>query len=215
MPSPTLPSASIVQANSKAKPPTSESANSLGYPQSRILLFGLIAAIGGAVDLVTKQLVFNWRGAPQAHVDNTWWLIEGYVGIQTSVNQGALFGVGQGYSTLFAILSVLAGAGIIFWLFFKSGARDRLLTIALGCISGGIVGNLYDRLGLWHESDAPAHFQRGVRDWILFRYKDYTWPNFNIADSLLVCGAALLFCHALFYREPEKPKLAESESSPS
>jgi len=132
MPSPTLPSASIVQANSKAKSSTSASVKSLSYPQSRILLFGLIAAVGGAADLVTKQLVFNWRGAPQAHVDNTWWLIEGYVGIQTSVNQGALFGVGQGYSTLFAILSVIAGAGIIFWLFFKSGARDKLLTIALG-----------------------------------------------------------------------------------
>ena len=181
------------------------------------MLFGLIAVIGGATDLYTKQRVFDWRGPPQAHVDNTWWVpgLEGYVGIQTSVNQGALFGMGQGHSTLFAILSVLAGAGIIFWLFLRGGARDRLLTIALGSICGGIIGNLYDRLGLWHGSDPEAHFQNGVRDWILLRYKDHTWPNFNIADSLLVCGAALLFVHAFCYREPQKPENVETTSPTS
>jgi signal peptidase II len=204
-----------VQANSKVKSSASGNSESLSYPKSRILLFGLLAVIGGATDLITKELVFNWRGAPQAHVDNTWWLIDGYVGIQTSVNQGALFGMGQGYSTLFAILSVIAGAGIVFWLFFKSGARDRLLTIALGCISGGIIGNLYDRLGLWHGREAAAHFQHGVRDWILLRYKDHTWPNFNIADSLLVCGAALLFCHAIFYREPQKTETGKQSEDTS
>lgn len=201
MPSPTLPTASTVQANSRDKAPSTASSQSRAYPKSRILVFSLIAVLGGVADLLTKQWVFAWLGPPQADVDNTWWLIENYVGIQTSVNQGALFGIGQGFSHIFALLSVVAAAGIIFWLFFVGGAKDRLLTVALACISGGIIGNLYDRLGLWHSSDAPAHFKNGVRDWILFRYKDHTWPNFNIADSLLVCGAALLFWHALFYKE--------------
>jgi lipoprotein signal peptidase len=33
---------------------------------------------------------------------------------------------------------------------------------------------------------------------------ELTWPNFNIADSLLVCGACLLMWHAFIWREPKK-----------
>ena len=47
-----------------------------------------------------------------------------------------------------------------------------------------------------------------MRDWILFRLEGVPWfdpwPNFNIADVLLVCGAIMLFLHALIYTEPEK-----------
>jgi lipoprotein signal peptidase len=49
----------------------------------------------------------------------------------------------------------------------------------------------------------------------LLRYKDHTWPNFNIADSLLVCGAALLFCHAIFYREPQKTETGKQSEDTS
>ncbi len=51
---------------------------------------------------------------------------------------------------------------------------------------GRHLGNLYDRLGLWWQSDYPVEWRSGVRDWILLCYKGLTWPNFNIADSLLV-----------------------------
>ncbi len=59
-------------------------------------------------------------------------------------------------------------------------------------VMGGIGGNLYDRLGLWWKPGMPEAWKSGVRDWILFRYQTYTWPNFNIADSCLVIGAFLL-----------------------
>jgi len=36
-----------------------------------------------------------------------------------------------------------------------------------------------------------------VRDWILVMIGPYPWPNFNLADAMLVCGAALLAWHAL------------------
>jgi signal peptidase II len=123
------------------------------------------------------------------------------VGIQTAVNQGAVFGLGQGGSRLFAGLSVTAAAGIIYWLFIRGAARDRVLTFALGCVTGGILGNLHDRLGLWHGPDVADRFRYGVRDWILFRYGEHTWPNFNIADSLLVCGALMLVAHAFWPRK--------------
>ena len=151
--------------------------------RQRLLLLLTLAVLGCAADLLSKHFVFQWRGLPQP--GNEWWLIRGYVGVETAINTGALFGLGHGQVTLFAFISVVAIIGILVWVAIGGAAHDLLLTIALGIILGGIVGNLYDRVGLWG--------QRGVRDWILFRYESYTWPNFNIADSLLVCGAVLLF----------------------
>jgi signal peptidase II len=182
----------------------------------RLALFLFLAAAGCAADLYTKQVVFEWRGLPQPGVDNTWWLWKDYVGIQTAVNQGAVFGLGQGGSVWFAVLSITAAIGIIYWLFIRGAARDLVLTIALGCVTGGILGNLHDRLGLWHGPTVAAHFRHGVRDWILFCYREHTWPNFNIADSLLVCGAIALVCHAFWPRKAENPKrLADPDEPPT
>jgi signal peptidase II len=182
-----------------------------GIPLSRYVLFFSLALAGCAADLVSKELIFRWRGLPGQR--SIVWLVEGYVGIETSLNTGALFGMGSGGSVYFALLSIGAAVGVLVWLFVLRAARDGLLTAALGCISGGILGNLYDRLGLGLASMQPLPavmqnrgFEHAVRDWILccWNFKEYTWPNFNIADSLLVCGACLLMWHALFWCEPNK-----------
>lgn len=130
-----------------------------------------------------------------------WWIWTDYVGVQTALNTGALFGMGAGKGTWFAVLSIAAAICILLWLFAAGAARDWFLTVALGSVSAGILGNLYDRLGFWHQDGTPERFRGAVRDWILFRYGQYTWPNFNIADCLLVCGAGLLVWHAFRYRE--------------
>ena len=161
-------------------------------------MFSSIAVLGCAADLLTKHAVFHWLGMPREC--EPWWLWEGYVGIETALNSGALFGLGSGMALGFACLSIVAAIGIVIWLFWFGAARDLLLTISLGSIMGGIGGNLYDRLGLWEVPGVPGAYCNRVRDWILFRYHDFTWPNFNIADCLLVCGAALLLWHGL--RQP-------------
>jgi signal peptidase II len=104
---------------------------------------------------------------------------------------------------VFAVLSVVAAVGIFLWLFYGGAARDWLLTIALGCVMAGIFGNLYDRLGLmgliwptageYHNAGDSVH---AVRDFVLVMIGPWPFPNFNVADSLLVCGAILLFWHA-------------------
>ena len=106
------------------------------------------------------------------------------------------------------MISIVAAIFILYWLFCSGGARDLFLTIALGAITGGIFGNLYDRLGLWHDASAPMVYKNTVRDWIHFRWQGGPrlfdpWPNFNIADALLVCGASVLFVHSFFRRPPE------------
>jgi signal peptidase II len=176
-------------------------------PRNRFVVYLAIVVLGCGADLATKHWMFRWRGLPRA--GNVWWLIEGRLGIETSVNTGALFGMGAGYWWLFALLSVAAASGIVTWLFVLGAARDRWLNVALASITGGILGNLFDRLGLWDSQGLPPAFAHGVRDWILFVWPEIKlqifnpWPNFNIADSLLVTGAIMLVVHAVVWREKQ------------
>ena len=190
------PSASNARANSEGK---ASAAVDLIYPRRRIVVFAVVSTVGCAADLLTKQSVFQWRGLPRPH--NEWWLWEPYIGVETAVNVGALFGMGAGFGYVFAVLSIAAAIGIVIWLFGYGAASDRWLTIALSLVMGGIIGNLYDRLGLWWNPEMPPEWRSGVRDWILFRYGNFTWPNFNIADSLLVSGAVMLLIHAFLLEQ--------------
>ena len=193
------------------------------------MLFVSIAVFGFAADLGTKSWIFSHLGNWETQPASAWesktppsqrppiWLVDQVFGFETSLNEGALFGMGQGKGWIFASLSILALIGILCWLFIAGAARDRWLTIALGCVTAGILGNLYDRVGLpnlvWtafadprrgHTAGAPVY---AVRDWLHFKIDSlhFDWPIFNIADSLLVCGAAILLCHALFSRDQSVP----------
>lgn len=170
------------------------------------ILFLAIAAGGLVIDLWSKAWVFATLGMPGPGSEMI--LIDGIFHLQTSLNEGALFGIGQGAGSLFIALSALAVVGIGLWLFLWGGITDRLMTLALACIMAGTLGNLYDRLGLpgliWnygnslHEVGEPVF---AVRDWLYFVLID--WPIFNIADSMLVCGAGLLLLHAFVSPNPE------------
>ncbi len=92
----------------------------------------------------------------------------------------------------FVVISTAATVFLILWLRrLKSG--HLLLAIALSLVLGGAVGNLIDRLWLGH-----------VVDFIQLYYRGYYWPAFNIADSAISVGAALLIWDSLFTRrEPD------------
>jgi len=169
-------------------------------PASRYVVFFSLAVGGCLADLVTKSWMFQQLGMP--HEQPVWWIIPRVFGFQTSLNHGALFGMGQGLSLLFAGLSVVAAIGVLVWLFYYGAAADWLLTVALGLVSAGIFGNLYDRLGLWAWEMGLEEPICAVRDFILVMIGRWPWPTFNIADSLLVCGAGLLLYHA-FTAQPE------------
>ncbi len=185
---------------------------------SRYVAFVLIAAVGLAADLFTKGVVFSW---PDKLTGRVYWLWEGCVGIQTSLNEGALFGLGFGHVPVFAAISVLAGIAIPVWLFVFRTANDWWLTLSLGAVMAGVLGNLYDRLGLsgevWPALDPRAgETVYAVRDWILWQVNDqWRWPNFNLADSFLVVGAAVLFLRAMFEPAPDKATAESSPESPS
>ncbi|MCI0361501.1 MAG: signal peptidase II [Planctomycetaceae bacterium] len=199
----------------------------VNLPVNRYVVFFAIAILGCTADLATKQATFSWLGLASHFVDDSdpanfarwrgdenlphrWWLIDGRLGIETSVNTGALFGMAPGYWWLFATLSILAALGILTWLFVFKAAQDRWLNVALAAVTAGILGNLFDRLGLWDATGLASEYHHGVRDWILFRWPEIKWkifnpwPNFNIADSLLVTGAIMLVVHAFVWREKKE-----------
>jgi signal peptidase II len=190
------------------RPPAEQKAGAPSLPRNRYVVFLLIAVGGCLLDLITKRWIFARLGMPRTQP--TLWIWQGVFGFQTSLNEGALFGMGQGCVTLFAILSIAIVPCILYWLFVARAARDFLLTVALALVTAGILGNLYDRLGLpglvWrapgplHAAGDPVY---AVRDWILVMIGNFHWPNFNIADSMLVCGAILLVWHA-FGQEADK-----------
>lgn len=185
-------------------------------PLSRYAIFLALAVGGCAVDLGTKSWIFARLGMP--HQQPGIWLIGDIFGLETTLNEGALAGFGQGWTPVFAALSLAAAVGIVYWLFVRGAAVDRLLTASLGCVMAGIFGNLYDRLGLhglrWvgdrvHEPGSPAY---AVRDWLHFKIDawNFDWPVFNIADCMLVLGAGLLILHAVFFPTPQ-PGAASGE----
>ena len=125
------------------------------------------------------------------------------------VNKGALFGttlqLPQGTSNyVFAVVSLLAALGVIFWSTRPTTARDGYLCFALGLILGGTLGNFYDRIVF-----------SGVRDF-LWWHKFVDWPVFNIADCLLVCGAGMLLVEAFFAAPiPSDPAPEPAAAQPS
>jgi signal peptidase II len=178
-------------------------------------LFLLIVGCGLTADLLTKAWVFDNHFNPHDSEVSYWW-IDGVLGIQTSFNGGALFGMFQGGSWWLAGLSLVALSGVLAWLFVFRMASSRFLTVVLAMICAGILGNLYDRMGYGFAADHPPETACHVRDWIHFRLQGIPffdpWPNFNIADSLLVTGAFSLFLFALLTPDPPETEAGNAGS---
>ncbi len=93
-------------------------------------------------------------------------------------NDGAIFGLFRDQALLFGIVS-LGVVGLIVWYHGSSG-RNTLLSIALGLLLGGAIGNALDRFRLGY-----------VVDWVDIGIGDLRFYTFNVADSA-VTGAVLL-----------------------
>ncbi len=98
-------------------------------------------------------------------------------------NRGAAFSFlagASGWQRWFFIGLGLAAAVFIAWLLARHGTQ-RLFSFALALILGGAIGNVIDRV---------VHGQ--VVDFLLVYWQRWHWPAFNVADSAITVGAALL-----------------------
>ena len=175
-----------------------------------------LAVLAAVVDLVSKAVLFARLGMPGEQAPIV--LVPGMLTFETNLNEGALFGMGQGMGMVFAAVSCAAIAGIL-WMVSRGETRaDRWLLTALALITGGIIGNLWDRLGIpalrWHTP--PERLGTpvlAVRDWIHFKLDGVIdWPIFNLADTWLVIGAGVLLL--VTWRSPSTPVPAAPDASP-
>ena len=99
------------------------------------------------------------------------------------LNPGAAFSFlaqGSGWQRWFFTIVGLVACVYIVWLLRKS-QNDKMLCVALSLILGGALGNVLDRM-----------MYGAVVDFIDLHYANWHWPAFNIADSAICIGAALI-----------------------
>jgi signal peptidase II len=147
-----------------------------------------LSAVVIALDLYTKHLV-QQALVPGQHIPVT-----GFFDWVLFYNQGAAFSFlsnAGGWQRLLFSCFALAASGIIIHLLRKH-AGQTLFCFSLSLILGGALGNLYDRVTLGH-----------VVDFVFFHYQGYKyyWPAFNVADSAICVGAALLFWES--FKKPQ------------
>jgi len=151
---------------------------------------GVLALAAGVVvlDQLTKAVALS-RLVPGVPVD----VVDGLLALTLVMNPGLAFGLLGGLPT--AWRWVVAGLSVVALLVLARIALrlpptgGRMAHAAVGCIFGGAVGNLIDR----------ARFG-AVVDFVDVYLRGYHWPAFNVADSAITIGVALLA-----FRLLEKP----------
>jgi lipoprotein signal peptidase len=120
------------------------------------LRFWGLAVVGLVLDLWSKDWAFETLRQGGRRV-----LIPKLLEFQTMMNDGALFGIGGGQTTLFLLASGVALV-LVFVMFAQSPARSWVLQTALAAILAGALGNMYDRLYVRLVSWRDA---RGIERW--------------------------------------------------
>ena len=176
-------------------------------PRLRYALFAVLSVSALAWDLWSKWAVFDWLGVRGKFAVWKGSLLGIPVNFElaTTFNLGALWGLGQGQTWLFASLSIVAIFVIAYFLWTGQAIESWWLTVASGLLLAGTMGNLYDRLGLHGWKDAKGQIY-GVRDFLDFVFFNggFQWATFNFADSYLVTGAIMLVLHS-FWQPQQNP----------
>jgi signal peptidase II len=138
------------------------------------------------LDQVTKHLAESRLAWDQPVEIFSWF------NLTLAYNRGAAFSFlsdAAGWQRWFFIaIGVVAIAVILVWM-SRLASNEHLTASALALILGGAAGNLMDRVLYGH-----------VVDFIQWHYQDWYWPAFNIADSAITLGVALLIAVSLLGR---------------
>jgi signal peptidase II len=129
----------------------------------------VVAAVVVAVDQITKTWAVHRLSHGSIHVV---WKLD----LELAYNSGSAFSLLQGWAPVFVVLAVIA-VGVL--LHVVGRAQSTALSVALGLVVGGALGNLSDRLL------RPDH--GAVVDFVALHF----WPTFNVADSCIVVGGIL------------------------
>lgn len=138
-----------------------------------------ILVVAFAADQISKTLIVRNLRLSES------WPEEGFFRLTYARNTGTAFGLFQDQAMILTIVSFVAVAAIIY--FYRNAMTSPLMRAALGLQLGGAFGNLLDRVRLGYVVD----------------FIDVgPWPIFNLADSSIVVGIAILAWHFAFRHEP-------------
>ena len=161
---------------------------------------GSMAAGGIALDQISKAIVeANLVRGEIARVADPWlWIIRAH-------NDQGMFSMNLGPQFIYKILPLIAIGFVIYLLLQR---QPRFLSVLLGGIIGGGLGNFIDRIFRFD----PFIGKNYVLDWISVGVNNQVrWATFNIADSLIIGSVILLLVYEFFFRKPEKKPGEEAE----
>ncbi|HET9139180.1 signal peptidase II [Actinophytocola sp.] len=158
-------------------------------PPRRGIWLALVAVVVLIADVLTKvAVVATLEGEPPVR------LLGGFVYLQLVRNPGAAFSMATGMTWVLSIIAVSVVVTII-WIMPK--LRSVGWAIGLGLVLAGALGNLSDRV-----FRAPGPLQGHVVDFVsVFGPNAEYFPVFNVADSAIVCGGALIVLLALLGKD--------------
>lgn len=143
-----------------------------------------LAALVVALDQASKQWVLGSFQLMESLV------VTPFFNLVLVFNSGAAFSflanAGGWQKWFFVVLALAISAWLVVML--RQHAKEKLMPTALALILGGAIGNVIDRL----RFDA-------VVDFLDFHVAGWHWPAFNVADSAITVGVALMLLHSLLH----------------
>lgn len=159
----------------------------------RLAVLWLLPAVF-ALDQLTKQVVVRALPAQSPQP-----VLGDFLRFTFIHNRGAAFGLDLGGPVVHTAVAV-AALGLLGWLYWTLPASARLQRSALAMVLGGALGNIADRVRLHQVVD---FIDVGVSE-------AWRWPVFNVADSFVTVGVALLALGYSRQRDPRGERLAGS-----
>ncbi|RKT56863.1 signal peptidase II [Saccharothrix australiensis] len=170
-------------------------------PKRRVALLAAIAPVVLALDVVTKVIAVRTLEG-QEPVE----LFGGLVYLSFLRNSGAAFGLAEGFTLILALVA-FGVVGFILWIARK--LRSVGWAVGLGLVLGGALGNLADRV-----FRGPGPLRGHVVDFIsVIEPYGAFFPVFNVADSGICVGGAVIVLMALLQRDYDGTRPAKAGAS--
>lgn len=159
------------------------------------MIIGLAAAaLAAGLDQLSKALAFGYLAETAPVVQ-----VAPFFNLVTAWNTGVSFSMFNNLGTagvyILSAFSLVVAAFLVCWL---KKETSRYMQIALGLVIGGALGNVIDRIRFG-----------AVFDFLDVHVSGYHWPAFNLADSFICIGAALIVCDGLFRSSCKNNVLAD------
>ncbi|HMM31963.1 MAG TPA: signal peptidase II [Clostridia bacterium] len=163
----------------------------------------IIVLLAVALDQAVKAFAAGWLTTLP---NNSYPLLEGVFHLTYVENRGAAFGMLQNARWFFIAITIVACCAIVYWLCKNHKKLHTLMRVSLALILAGALGNLIDRIFLTY-----------VRD--MFYFVLVNFAVFNVADSAVTVGTALLILDVLFFKGKaflqDEPKSKKGEETPA